>query len=180
MSTTLGGGLHGYLGLVLTPAEYATVSQTPFVLPTLPQQLQVPPGTWDREVQRLLREHMEAKRIFREAHDVKQALIKQLVEAIDPTFIKSLRNTHTNTITSTIPEILHYLFRRYGKVTADKLSATEMEVRAYVYNLQDPLIILFDKVEDLVKLAEAAEMPYTEAQTVNMGVHLIRNTHDFQ
>ena len=179
VSSSLGGGQNGYLGLVLSPAEYTNVSPTPFLMPTMPREFQVPPGTWDREAARLLRIHTEALRVFREAHDIKQALIKQIVEAIEPTFIKSLRNTTTNTITSTIPDILQYLFRRYGKVTPDKLSNAELEVRTYVYNLQDPIIILFDKVEDLVKLAEAAEMPYTVAQTVNLGVQMIRNTHDF-
>ena len=38
-----GGGANGYLGLVLRPAEYMTVSVTPFVRPAHPGPLVVPP-----------------------------------------------------------------------------------------------------------------------------------------
>ena len=65
-------------------------------------------------------------------------------------------------------------------MTAEKLQTEEMQVKAYVYNLQEPLVVLFDKVEDLVKLTQAAKMTYTKAQIINMDIQLIRNTHDFQ
>ena len=37
MASTLGGGKHGHLGLVLTTDEYETVAHgTPYIKPTLP------------------------------------------------------------------------------------------------------------------------------------------------
>ena len=42
VETNLGGGDHGYLGLVLSTAEYATVSATPFTAPTYPATLTIP------------------------------------------------------------------------------------------------------------------------------------------
>ena len=45
VDSDLGGGDHGYLGLVLTDSEYATVMATPFVPPTYPETLTVPTGT---------------------------------------------------------------------------------------------------------------------------------------
>ena len=52
VESDLGGGDHGYLGLVLTDAEYATVSNTPFLAPNYPVELVIPPGT--DQVQALL------------------------------------------------------------------------------------------------------------------------------
>ena len=52
VSSNLGGGAHGHLGLVLTPVEYATVSATPYVCPPHPGPLQAGQviskncGTW--------------------------------------------------------------------------------------------------------------------------------------
>ena len=37
-----GGGDHGYLGLVLTDTEYATISVTPFICPVFPAPLAIP------------------------------------------------------------------------------------------------------------------------------------------
>ena len=43
VETDLGGGNHGYLGLVLTNAEYATISHTqPFIPPNYPAPLVIP------------------------------------------------------------------------------------------------------------------------------------------
>ena len=41
VETDLGGGNHGYLGLVLSDAEYANVSPTPFVVPAYPAPLNI-------------------------------------------------------------------------------------------------------------------------------------------
>ena len=43
--TTLGGGNHGYLGLILSPATYATISQTAFIEPVYPGQHPAIPAT---------------------------------------------------------------------------------------------------------------------------------------
>ena len=40
--TTLGGGQHGHLGLVLTPAQYAILSPTPYVRQARPPPLVIP------------------------------------------------------------------------------------------------------------------------------------------
>ena len=42
--TTLGGGNHGYLGLILSPATYATISPTAFIEPAYPGQHPAIPG----------------------------------------------------------------------------------------------------------------------------------------
>ena len=45
VESDLGGGDHGYLGLVLTDVEYATVSSTAFNAPAFPAPLTIPTGT---------------------------------------------------------------------------------------------------------------------------------------
>ena len=39
VESELGGGNHGYLGLVLTNTEYATITANPFVAPAFPGSL---------------------------------------------------------------------------------------------------------------------------------------------
>ena len=45
VTSTLGGGQNGLLGLVLTDAEYAVVSAAPFVTEPYPGALNFAPGT---------------------------------------------------------------------------------------------------------------------------------------
>ena len=181
VSSNLGGGSHGHLGLIMTLAEYTNLApETPYITPVHPGPLIIAEGTTQHNSTRLTREHNEQIRVFRESVDVKQALIKQIVASIETKYLKTLRNSVTNTITRSVPEILTYLFHRYGRVNPDTLCQKETELRAFVYTLQDPLVTLYDQVEDLKKLGDAAQMPYTEHQIVNFGIQLIRNTHDFQ
>ena len=42
VETSLGGGNHGYLGLVLSDAEYENVSPTAFIAPAFPALLAIP------------------------------------------------------------------------------------------------------------------------------------------
>ena len=177
--SSLGGGAHGHLGAVLTREEYARLSAVQYMEPAFPV-LDLPNPVTGPVISQLNRQFSEDLRVYREVADIKKALVKQIVAAVDPTYLKTLRNDDSHSITHSIPEILAYLFRRYGRVTPDKLNKKELEVRSFVYSLQEPLVTLFDQVEDLRKLGDAAQMPYTAPQILNFGIQLIRNTHDFQ
>ena len=67
VETDLGGGDHGYLGLVLTDAEYASVPHTqPFVAPNHPNPLVIPPNATAIEAIQLKENHSEQKRVWLE------------------------------------------------------------------------------------------------------------------
>ena len=74
VSSELGGGRHGHLGLVLTQQEYARVSQTPYTRPAHPGVLVIPANTTQHESTRLQKEHKEAIKLFRETSDLEKAL----------------------------------------------------------------------------------------------------------
>ena len=57
--SNLGGGAHGHLGLVLSPATYAMVANTPFVQPAHPGPLAIPPGTTGPMATVLCEKHVE-------------------------------------------------------------------------------------------------------------------------
>ena len=115
----LGGGAHGYLGLVLTVLEYANVSATMFVRHVHPGKLRIPTRTSTEEARRLTEEHKEKLRLFKEMIDVEKALIKQLSQAIPSMYLQSFRNLHSNAIEKDIPFILKHLMQNYGQVEED-------------------------------------------------------------
>ena len=105
VTSRLGGGTFGHLGLVLSPAEYRLVSDVPFVLPPFPGDLTLPRNVDPAEAVRRRDAHSERIRQFQQVHDVNKALIRQIVTSVEPQFLEELRNEETNTITRTIPEI---------------------------------------------------------------------------
>ena len=77
VSTHLGGGALGYLGLLLSPAEYNRIAPgTPFIRPGNPGVLNVPPGTAQHAALRMREDHAEALRVYHECLDV-EATLKQ-------------------------------------------------------------------------------------------------------
>ena len=102
------------------------------------------------------------------------------MQAVEPTYMKILRDVNTNTITCDIPTILNRLFTNYGLIEDKVLSKTENKIRTMQYNLLDPLVKVFDNVEELHHLGHAAQDPYFEAQLIKFSLQIIKNTHDFE
>ena len=57
IQSDLGGGVHGHLGQVLTPAEYTNVSAIAYVDPPNPGVLVVPPGITARQETGIREDH---------------------------------------------------------------------------------------------------------------------------
>ena len=143
VASDLGGGAHGHYGIVVSPREYAMVPGTiPYVRPAHPGPLVIPVGTTQILATGLRADHKEEVRLFREVNDVEQRIIKQIVQTIDPTYLKTLRDANTNTITCNIPTILQYLFTNYGLIDDSHLTEAETKIRSFQYDLLDPLVNL--------------------------------------
>ena len=61
----------------------------------------------------------------------------------------------------------------------EQLLQEEASLRAKVFEITEPLIILYNEVEDLQALAVAATIPYLDAQIINLGIKLIKNMNNF-
>ena len=90
--TDLGGGQHGHLGLVVTLAEYAAISGTPYDRPAHPGAvLPLGPTQWETT---MLRETYRGNlRLHRETQMVEQALLQQLTEALPENYFKTYKTT---------------------------------------------------------------------------------------
>ena len=179
----LGGGGHGHSGLVLTAAEHALLSPVPYVRPAHPRPLVIPAGPPAEPAymrQEMRETHKEQLRVFRECDNVDKCLKKQLNRAIPDLYLKRFKNRLTNTITTPIPTILQYLFSTYGKITSDKVTAVESALRTKVFDITQPMEVMYNEVEDLQELATAGSMPFSDPQLVSLGIQLLKNMHDFE
>ena len=175
----LGGGANGHLGLVLTDAEYALVSPTAYVRPVHPGPV-VPVGATQILNTNLRAQYNEELRLFREANAVEEALVKQLSDALPPHYLKGYRNVHSNKISTPLRDILADLFTTYGAITEEQLTEKEMSLRAHIFDITQPLVELYNAVEELQEIAIASQSPYTDKQLVALGMKLIRNMNDYE
>jgi len=144
----LGGGRHGHLGLVLTPAEYATISPTPYVRPVHPGPNPAAAASqWQNQINR--DRHQEEIRLFREANGVEAALLSQLTVALPPLYLEAYRDEHSNQITTSLVTILSELFSTYGATTEEELAAKEQARKGRIFEITQPRLHLYAAVEDL-------------------------------
>ena len=117
VDSDLGGGDHGYLGLVLNEQEYSRVApNTPFIAPMFPGPLNIPRGTDTIDAVNIREEHKRNLGLYRECREVEKALVRHITTAIESKYLDYLKNPDTHLIEDDIPSVLQYLFDNYGKV----------------------------------------------------------------
>ncbi len=131
-----GGGAHGHLGLVLSPQKFSFISDAPYVHPNHPGVLIIPNGASCHAMDHLNRTHKEQVRVFHEVSRgvEEQALISQIISAINKMYIMSFKNRLTGQYTGTnVLDILNFLQERYGKISLSQLLSFEQEVTNFVF-----------------------------------------------
>jgi len=169
----LGGGQHGHLGLVSTTPGYALVSAIPYVRYVHPGPLVIPVNTSIGCAKQLCEEHQEHKTLFKEMIDLEKVLITLLIQAIPSVYLHQFRNVHSNAIDQQIPAIFTRLMDDYGNITEDEFKDALQALRQKVFDISEPLVAMFNKIEDMVEFSKAAQVTMTDSQIVNLGIKLI-------
>ena len=174
--TTLGGGNHGYLGLILSPAAYATISPTAFVEPAYPgQHPTIPAGTNAANTSTIIRQHTEDTRQWREFKNVSTALKNQLLRAVDDIYVRALRDQHVGYMNQSIRNLLTHLFNNYGNITQLELEDNDTKMRA-LWDPNSPFDCLVQQLEDGQDYADDGGQPYTADQLLRIAYTLIFKT----
>ena len=132
MYSTYGGGEHSHLCLICSPATYATLvlGNTPYIKPPNPRRLIIEGNEMQYQIAQCWEKHEEALRLFQEYLGVEQALIQQIVAAIEPKYLKVLQNLVTNKKFQFIPTIFTFFFETYSDVTPQELRYSTTHVEA--------------------------------------------------
>ena len=177
----LGSGAHGYIGLVKSAQDYNQIAPgIAFNMPAHPGNLTIPANTSGHESFRLQQNHLIAVDKYQEAVEIKKALGRMIDNAIDSDYISEFYDDITGLINTPIHEVLQYLYEFYGEVTRDDLKIVERDVENMNYTLQQPPTVIWKAIDDLQRLAIAAKRKYTDEQLVDLGLSIIKTTHDFE
>jgi hypothetical protein len=124
--------------------------------------------------------HNEQLRLYREVEGIEKGLIQQIVKAIEPTYLASLRNRNSNSLRGTVNKILAHLQTTYGCISPQMMKNREQELRTMVYNRKFPIHTIFNAVEDFLDYAELAQQPITTHQTIAKAYLLLNKTGRFK
>ena len=143
--SALGGGNHGFLGLILKPEKYYMVTSynfkphvNPGALPTLLQ------NATQHQVLNTNSAPKENLHFWREETFVNKALKNLLTRAAEKKYIADLHNSCTKYNNLTIKEILEYLYENYGDLDQANLEQVELKLSS-PFNSNDPFGIFINK-----------------------------------
>jgi hypothetical protein len=93
VSSYVGGGRHGHLGIIMTNEEYFTIAADVFPVPDNPgASPETVVGMTASVIAELTRLHREATLVYRTYHNVDQAIKKLILEAFDDAYLNALSN----------------------------------------------------------------------------------------
>ena len=174
--TTLGGGNHGYLGLNLSPATYATISPTAFIEPAYPgQHPAITGGTSAANTSAIIRRHTEDTRQWRKFKNVSTALKNQLLSAVEDIYVRALRDRHVGYMNQSIRNLLTHLFENYGNITQLELEDNDTKMRS-LWDPNSPFDCLVQQLEDGQDYADDSGQPYTTDQLLRIAYTLVFKT----
>ena len=176
--TTRGGGAHGHLALTISPAVYATLSNTFFTPPALPPAV-VTAGHSGSQIAELNRVYDKEKAEFHSYVNLQNALKKQLIAAIEPLYLQALREPYVGFANVTVYDMLHHLYNTYADISADDLEENDKRLKE-PWDPNAPFESLIKQVQDAIDLADHAGVPYTNKQVINIVYNLVENTGIFE
>ena len=162
--TTLGGGAHGHLGLVLNPTVYLVVTGANFVSPANPGvTATIPTGSTTAQIGVLTRQFNSDYKIYTECGRTEQALKQLLLGAVDDIYVSSLRNQYTGYTAVTTLAILTHLYDTYGQISDLDLDENEKRMKTK-YDPNQPIDVLFRQIEEAEEYAATGNSPFTPRQ----------------
>ena len=180
VTSYLGRGADVHLGIILTPLGYALVSPIEYIRPVNPGNLTIKLNNTQHETTWLQEDHKESIKLYRKTALTEKALIKQLGQALPDLYMRSYRNEHTNTITTNIPTLLEHLFTTYGSIELEELQEKVDTLRQKVFEILEPLIVIYNEVNEIQELATASGNTFTPKQLIAIVIQFIKNLNDFE
>jgi hypothetical protein len=172
----LGGGKHGYTGIVVDPIVYASMSTTPFAHPTCP----TPPGeplqtATKHQIDEARRQYEEATLQWETYINVCTALKNQIIQAIDEIYIESMKDPHTGFARVTIVELLEFLFTEYGDIDYKTLRENDRKMEQ-PWNVDLPFQTIIKQVNDAIAVASAGGDPLSAKRILRTAYLLVYDT----
>eukprot|EP00957_Ditylum_brightwellii_P151033 11500622-Ditylum_brightwellii.AAC.1 len=174
IDTTIAGGLHGHLGLVITQARYLQLTGHPFVPPQNPGPTPIMSNQFmtAAEAEIIRQNHRLQLAVYNKFLNTDKALKNQLLHDIDDRYTKALKQGMIGYTHRTTMQLLKHLYCNYGRVTPMMLSAADTQLWQ-PFNPSLPIEDFFERFDEVKDLCTAGGSPYSDAQLIDVAYDAI-------
>jgi len=172
-----GGGQLGHLALLFTPANYLLLPNAAvFVVPVHPGDQPVhAQGATAPQITETNRAYLAQLAEFQTYNAVEQALKKQMLAAVDETYLLPLQDDVFGFAQTTARAMLAHLTTTYGDLTPDQLE-TNREKLAADWNPDNPIETLWERVLECQRIATAGDDAISDSTVVRTLLKLLEDT----
>jgi hypothetical protein len=163
VSSYVGGGRHGHLGIIMTNKEYFAIAADVSPVPDNPGAS--PEFVVDMTasvIAELTRLHREATQVYRTYHNVDQAIKKMILEAFDDAYLNALSDEVVGYANCTSLDLLTHMLTFYAMIAPTELTQNYERLNT-PYDPNQPIETLFQQIQDARACAVAGGQPYGEA-----------------
>jgi hypothetical protein len=177
--THLGGGRHGYLALLLSPAAYLAIANIAFIEPQHPGPNPVHIlGATAAQITENNRAHTAALVQYNAYHTVEQQLKTMLLEAVPATFVLVLEDQQFGYALVTTFTILTHLDTNYGVVTTQDL-ANNLDHMDKQWDPSTPIKDLWTQISKARNYAATGNNAITDTTALISATKNLQNTGIF-
>ena len=172
-----GGGRHGHLAILLSEADYVARTGVAFEIPVHPGPAPNPPvGATAAQIAEALRAYNEAIAGDDEKYTrLSAALTSQILLAVNPTFLRALEDPDFGFGDVTPLTMLTHLHIKYGTMTPEELEINRGALSG-PWNFDDPIEDLWDKIENIKRIATLGQAPLTDVTIITLTLAMIEKT----
>ena len=181
ISSSLGGGENGHLGMAQTVAEYSLeprpigVPFIAFIMPVNPGTLQIAGGAGPVAIQNAKSAHIHDTKVYETAVAVADALRAMIIETVDETFIAACRNPRHGYGKVTPLTLITHLDTTYGQADDDDLN-TNMETFEAPWDPSTPIEPVFTRFDECRQFADDAGDPISVRNTIRNAIKIFEKS----
>jgi hypothetical protein len=170
--STRGGGTHGHLAILLSPADYFLRAGFAFIVPTHPGPPPEPVGT-AAVIGVALRNHALADLAV--YNNLNAALTAQILLAVNASFLSALEDPDFGFGDVTPRTMLEHLRTEYGTLTPEELE-TNRAALSEPWNFDDPIEDLWAKIINIQRVAAFGAVPIPDITIITLTLAMIEKT----
>ena len=175
VSSDLGGGRCGHVGLIMDPATYTTLSNIQWVDPILPVLEPFAAAMTGPQMAGATQRYNTELLQFQEIRHLDQALLRVVTNTIEPIFMGPLEQPFVGLLNSTTRSVLTWLIKNYGRILPAQAIANRQKLNDS-WNASEPFQLLNDRFQKAKEFAQDYGVPIQDAELLTYGVYHIQNT----
>ena len=177
LPTTLGGGKHGHLGLVMKASLYNATTKGVFTFPDDPGPS---PKYPDEKITTLVHDKLtntwaSDSYTYRCCVEMENSLKAKIIDAVEDMYLCALKSRYTGYLGVSIRDILDHLLLRYGRIRVRDL-VENMKLLQMPLDTGSPIDLYFKRIEDCIEFSEDGNDPISSKTIVNTALNAVQGS----